>query len=151
MTFHFNDGGRVAAGFTGKRDAGDCAARAIAIATGKPYQEVYAELFRRGREYWGQVYISAPKTVARQASPRGGVLDDIYGPYLEDLGWQWVSTFKRVGLPCEVHLRANELPSGRLIARVSRHLVAVIDGVIHDTYDPSNNGTRSVYGYWRQQ
>jgi hypothetical protein len=24
----------------------------------------------------------------------------------------------------------------------------VIDGVIHDTFDPSRGGTRCVYGYW---
>ena len=23
------------------------------------------------------------------------------------------------------------------------------DGVVHDTYDPSRDGTRCVYGYWR--
>jgi hypothetical protein len=32
---------------------------------------------------------------------------------------------------------------------VSRHAVAVIDGVIHDTYDCSRGGKRCVYGYWR--
>ena len=39
---------------------------------------------------------------------------------------------------------------GRLIVAVSRHYCAVIDGVIHDLYDPSRNGTRCVYGYWKQ-
>jgi len=33
---------------------------------------------------------------------------------------------------------------------VWRHLTAVIDGVIHDTHDPSRDGTRSVYGYYSQ-
>lgn len=42
-----------------------------------------------------------------------------------------------------------ELPSGRLIVAVSRHLCAVIDGVIHDTFDPSRDGTRCVYGYFQ--
>ena len=49
---------------------------------------------------------------------------------------------------CTVHLRADELPAGRIIASLSRHVVAVIDGVIHDIYDPSRDGTRCVYGYW---
>jgi hypothetical protein len=31
----------------------------------------------------------------------------------------------------------------------SRHLVAVIDGVIHDTHDCSRDGTRCVYGYFQ--
>jgi hypothetical protein len=53
-----------------------------------------------------------------------------------------------VGSGCKVHLRADELPSGRLIVRVSHHFAAVIDGVIHDTHDCSRGGTRCVYGYW---
>lgn len=43
----------------------------------------------------------------------------------------------------------NELPPGRLVVSVSKHLTAVVDGVIHDRYDPSRDGTRCVYGYWR--
>jgi hypothetical protein len=54
MTFKFNDGGRAAAGFKGK--AVDCVCRAIAIATGKPYAEVYSELsalrWNTWRAYW---------------------------------------------------------------------------------------------------
>lgn len=49
-----------------------------------------------------------------------------------------------------VHLRDGELPMGRLIVSVSRHLVAVIDGVIYDTHNCSRNGTRCVYGFWKQ-
>ncbi len=71
----------------------------------------------------------------------------IYQPYLEDLGWWWKPTM-RIGSGCTVHLRADELPSGTVICKVSKHLVAVIDGVIHDTHDPSRDGTRCVYGYF---
>ena len=39
-------------------------------------------------------------------------------------------------------------PPGRLIVSVSRHLCAVIDGVLYDTHDCSRSGTRCVYGYW---
>ena len=53
-----------------------------------------------------------------------------------------------IGSGCKVHLRADELPSGRLIVSVSKHLTAVIDGVIHDNHDPSRDGTRCVYGYF---
>jgi hypothetical protein len=67
--------------------------------------------------------------------------------YIESLGWQWTPMMK-IGSGCKVHLRADELPSGRIIARVTKHLVAVIDGVIHDTHDCSRGGTRCVYGYW---
>lgn len=54
----------------------------------------------------------------------------------------------QIGQGCEVHLRADELPPGRLIVSVSKHVTAVINGVIHDTHDPSRDGTRCVCGYF---
>jgi hypothetical protein len=42
------------------------------------------------------------------------------------------------------------LPPGRLIVSVNGHLVALIDGVIHDTYDSGGAGKRPVQGYWSQ-
>jgi hypothetical protein len=77
MDFVFHDGGRAAAGFTGK--TGDCITRSIAIATGKTYQEV---------------------------------------------------------------------PAGPLLVKVSRHLTAVIDGVLYDTHNCSRDERRCVYGYF---
>jgi hypothetical protein len=68
--------------------------------------------------------------------------------YLKSLGWVWVPTMQ-VGSGCTVHLRADELPTGTIVARVSRHYCTVIDGVIHDTHDYSRGGTRCVYGYWK--
>jgi hypothetical protein len=66
---------------------------------------------------------------------------------MENLGWTWVPTMK-IGSGCKVHLKKEELPSGSLVVSVSKHLAAVIDGVIHDNHDPARNGTRCVYGYW---
>jgi len=54
----------------------------------------------------------------------------------------------KIGSGCTVHLKKDELPKGRVIASLSKHLVAVIDGIIYDTYDCSQNGTRCVYGYY---
>jgi hypothetical protein len=54
----------------------------------------------------------------------------------------------RIGSGCKVHLAKDELPNGRLIVRVSKHITAVINGVIHDTHDFSRDGTRCVYGYF---
>jgi hypothetical protein len=83
----------------------------------------------------------------RSTTPRNGVYKEIHGPYIAALGWMWVPTMS-VGSGCTVHLRADEFPAGRLIVKVSHHLVAVIDGVIHDTHDCSRGGNRCVYGYW---
>jgi hypothetical protein len=140
-TWQYNDGGRAAAGFRGK--AGDCVTRAVAIATGKSYQEVYDELNaigqreRRSAKWRGK------------SSPRIGIYRPTIRRYLEHLGWVWTPTMQ-IGQGCTVHLKADELPRGRLIVSVSRHLCAVIDGVVHDTFDPSREGTRCVYGYWQE-
>jgi hypothetical protein len=47
--FVMDDGGRAAAGYKGQ--TGDCVCRSIAIATGKPYQEVYDALWSEIREH----------------------------------------------------------------------------------------------------
>jgi hypothetical protein len=143
-----DDGGRHAAGFKGA--TGDCVVRAIAIAGELRYAEVYDALHRAAladpwvrRKLERRYGARAPV----HASPRAGVQRRVYDRYLFDHGWTWTPTMK-VGQGCTVHLRADELPGGRLVVRVSRHMCAVIDGVIHDTHDPSRAGTRCVYGYW---
>lgn len=131
----YDDGGRLEAGFKG--EAGDCVARAIAIVTGRDYREVYNELAER------QAKVSGVR------SARNGISKDVRKAYVKELGFDWTPTMK-VGQGTTVHLRADELPQGRLIVAVSKHVVAVIDGVIHDTHDPSRGGTRAVYGYHNQ-
>lgn len=136
--FNKNDGGRAAAGFEGT--TGDCVVRAIAIATGKPYQEVYDAMFEGSRHL--------KLLRERGKSPREGVSRKVYDKYLKALGWTWVPTMQ-IGSGCKVHLKSDELPKGTIIARLSRHVCAVIDGVVQDTYNPSREGTRCVYGYYK--
>ena len=139
MKFQFNDGGRAAAGYKGQ--AGDCAVRAIAIATGKPYQEVYDAI---------NVLALNERTGTRKrgkSNARTGVFKQTFRKYMTSLGWTWTPTMA-IGSGCKVHLRDGELPMGRLAVCVSRHYVAVIDGVINDTYDDQRGGTRCVYGYF---
>lgn len=139
--FIFDDGGRAAAGYKGS--AGDCVVRAIAIATQKPYQEIYDTINAHAKTE------RLTKRRRTRSSARNGVHKPTSRRYLELLGWTWTPTMQ-IGSGCKVHLRADQLPSGRLIVSVSKHITAVIDGVIHDTYDPSRDGTRCVYGYWRE-
>lgn len=152
MSFEFvqDDGGRSAAGFKGR--TGDCVARAIAIATGLDYREVYDELSRRQKEF-SKGRSRKAKAARGKSSAREGVFREVYQSYLADLGWEWVATMK-IGSGCQVHLRPEELGegrTGRIIARLSKHICAVVDGAIHDTYDPSREGTRCVYGYFREK
>lgn len=140
MKFQYNDGGRLTAGYKG--EAGDCVTRAIAIATGKPYQEVYDAI--------NSISTKHERTKRRgKSSARTGVFKTTQRRYMESIGWKWTPTMQ-IGSGCKVHLRDGELPMGRIIASVSRHAVAVIDGVLNDTHDHSRNGNRCVYGYWRQ-
>ncbi len=153
MDFCYNDGGRASAGFKGA--AGDCVARAIAIASGKSYAEIYAVLAsgtgaQRASKVRGK----------RSASARNGVnvKRKWFKDYMTTLGFRWIPTMK-IGSGCTVHLLKDELPMGSLVVLVSKHYTAVIDGVIHDTYNPTREtilveqgkqrmSHRCVYGYW---
>ena len=138
-----NDGGRAEAGFKGT--ARDCVCRAIAIATNTPYKGVYREL-----ESLGLDDAKRRGKKGRKCHPRTGVGRRIYEPYLLSRGWSWTPTMG-IGTGCRVHLRKDELPSGTIIVRLSRHLATVIDGELHDTYDSSRDGSRCVYGYFSKQ
>lgn len=133
MKWVFNDGGREEAGFKG--EAEDCVCRAIAIAAERPYKEVYDELAAANKESGGK------------KSARNGIPKKVIRKYLTDRGWTWTPTMK-IGQGCKVHLTPEELPSGRIICSVSKHLCAVLDGVLHDTHDCSREGKRCVYGYY---
>ena len=149
MKFVHNDGGRVAAGFKG--NTADCVVRAIAIATGLPYSQVYDELTEHITSFVDGRSKAAKRLKARgKTSPRNGVSKHVYRPYLARLGWEFIPTMG-FGTGCQVHLRPDELPTGRIIVRLSRHLAAVIDGVLHDTHDCTRAGTRCVYGYYRKR
>lgn len=137
MPWVFNDGGREAAGFKGR--TGDCVTRALTIAEAEDYRVVYDELFYLGKQMGVKRH---------NGSPRDGVPRKVYDDWLRHRGWVWVPTMG-IGTGTRVHLAQGELPDGRLVVRLTRHLSAVIDGVIHDTHDPSRDGTRAVYGYWR--
>lgn len=139
----YDDGGRAAAGYQGT--ANDCVTRAIAIAAQLPYQQVYDlvnELSKRERPE-----LATRRMGNKRSSARTGVYKATTNRVLSHLGWRKHPTMA-IGQGCKVHLAAVELPPGRLIVQVSKHLVAVIDGVVHDTHDPSRDGTRCVYSYW---
>ena len=141
--FVSNDGGRKAAGYKGK--AGDCVCRAIAIAAQLPYQQVYDRL-AEGNATQRRSRSTGKK---RHRSARNGIMTKRkwFKDYMLELGFVWTPTMQ-IGSGCQVHLKADELPSGRLVCNVSKHCVAVINGVLNDTHDCSRKGKRCVYGYW---
>lgn len=152
LAFCFDDGGRAAAGFTGP--ARDCVARSIAIAAELPYAKVYKALAKGMGAQRGSM----------GASARNGVTTTRvwFKRYMASLGFTWVPTMQ-VGSGCKVHLLRGEIPdTGRLVVAVSKHYTAVINGVIHDAFNPSRTVIyqdeqgrrmthRCVYGYWVKQ
>jgi len=139
MRFQYNDGGRKEAGYKGVTS--DCVVRAIAIVANLPYQKVYDDINLLAKDE------RITKKRIKKSSSNSGVYKCTYTKYLTKLGFKWVPTMF-IGKGCQVHLKENELPKGRLIVRLSKHLTSVIDGVIHDIYNPDREGTRCVYGYY---
>ena len=148
LELKIDDGGRANAGYKGM--AGDCVVRSIAIAANLSYKKVYEDLYQAN-----EIFRTTSKTkLARSLnqkndSPRTGTHRVVLKKYLLQLGWKWTPTMF-VGQGCKVHLKKDELPNGTLIVSCSKHITVVKDGILHDTYDCSRNGTRCVYGYWTQ-
>lgn len=143
IKYVMNDGGRADSGYKGQ--VGDCVLRSIVIASGKNYKEVRKELMDRARS-----------KRCKSVSVFRGVAKKVYHDYIINLGFEWTPTMT-IGSGCKVHLKEDELPSGNLIVRLSKHLTAVIDGVVNDIYDPNykvdfdgNPQARCVYGYYRK-
>lgn len=127
MNFVYSDGGRASAGYKGT--AGDCGARAMAIALGLDYKTVYKELAQANADH------------GRAKSARNGMNKDIYSEVLKRHGWAWKPAPKFVGRKA----RCSDMPAGVVIAKQAHHFVAVIDGVPHDIWDCTH---KMVYGYW---
>lgn len=132
----WTDGGRAAAGYGTGTDARDCVARAMAVAMALDYREAYEMLATRSQE------------LGFGRTARDGVPSSVYKTLWSDLAWVWRPTM-HIGSGTTVHLRVGEIPDeGRAIVRLSRHLTALVDGVVWDNHDPSRGGTRCVYGFW---
>lgn len=130
LDFRYNDGGRSK--YFRAADVRDCVVRATAIASGRDYKEVY-NLYKK----------------VSGKTPRNGVDRKYCRQVIEMLGGKWTPCMK-IGTGCKVHLMKDEIPmTGRVIVSLSRHLCAIVDGVINDTYNPSRDGERCVYGYWK--
>ena len=90
MKYNYNDGGREKAGYKG--NARDCVTRAIAIASGLPYKQVYKDINSLATE------------MRVECGARTGVPKKVYAKYLRELGFEWVPTM-RIGSGCKVHRR----------------------------------------------
>ncbi len=129
MEFIWDDGGRADSGYVGL--TGDCVTRAIAIATGTCYRDVYRVLGERSLR-----------------TPRNGVMSLVSDDYLTSLGWT-----RRPGH--DARFVPDVLPKGAVIVHLnelnrhrSGHFCAVIDHVIYDTWNPSDDDGFIISAYW---
>ncbi len=128
MGFVWDDGGRAACGFVGL--TGDCVPRAIAIATGVRYRDVYDTLGSQCAK-----------------SPRHGVDTETAATFLRERYWNQTIGFDR---PFEL----DDLPMGVVIVHIakannrSQHFCTMVDRIIHDTWDPSDDDDYLVKSYW---
>jgi hypothetical protein len=161
MDYIYDDGGRADAGFEGydsllDRDS-DCVCRSIAIAAELPYQKVYDRLAEESATRHRRDGYTHPPIRVDWCWER---TKKWFKNYMSELGFVWTDTppeDKKISGRHDrfpIHLRADELPSGRLVCELvygRSRSVAVIDGVIYDTADPNAvvRFHRGVYGYWK--
>lgn len=129
MSFRWNDGGRAAAGFTGF--CGDCVTRSIAIGTGLSYRTVYEQL--------GD---------AANKTPRNGLSTDIAKAYLAQAHWVF-DQFDEIEFdPVSFSRGVFIVHLVNVQSRRAGHLSCVIDGVVHDTWNPADDESYRLRGVW---
>ena len=126
----YDDGGRAKSGRKGV--AGDCGCRAMAIATGIPYDECYKLLSRANHQAGGK------------RSARNGVYKWVYEEVLQDIGWVWCKAPKFEGRKAYHY----DMPEEAVIGRMAGHYCAIINGVVHDSWDSTR---KMIYGYWKKK
>jgi len=147
MPWTYDDGGFSGSGLTKhRRKHGNGVVAAIAIAEQRRYQEVYYELRTRQFDFCWRA--RSKKKQEHSGDPHHGVFVEVFRPYLIERGWEWTPTMT-VGSGVTMHLDYEEIPDLPVfLARISKSLVAVVNGVAHCTHDPSRDGARALYGYF---
>lgn len=118
---------------------GGCVARAITIATGLPYKEVYATL-----EILGQLEGTEGAPVRgryRRSHPLRGMKPDTHKRYLDSLGWEYIAVPVGMLLDLMPHV-------GTIIIHFKGHLATAIDGVLYDNWDSRK---KMIRGYFRKR
>ena len=110
----------------GKRHVGDCVIRAIAVATGKPWLNVYDELYLLGRDTYDMM--SGNET---------------WGLYLYRMGFDPFLLPDACPECVTVREFARRFPEGSYIVGTGSHAVAIVDGDWFDTWDSGD--TRPKY------
>lgn len=114
VDYKYNDGGRSESGFKGNR-ASDCVVRATAIITQTEYREMYDD------------YAYINKKTHGKRTARGGMPVDVSSQVLKVLGFERAKAFPTITETYEQY--------GDCLIFIPRHALAVVNGVVHDTWD----------------
>jgi hypothetical protein len=125
----FSDGGRSKS--RRPRQKNDCTVVALANATGADYDTCYDTLAKAGRKCSRGFSFRVWAKTAR-----------FEGWSFREMSFPAVKGMRRVN-PASFALKHTE---GRFILKVSKHVMACVDGVIVDAYRSA--GDRCVYGAW---
>ena len=92
IEFQYNDGGRKNAGWKGT--GGDCVARAVAIASGLPYQEVYDRLAEGNATQRKTKYNQKKRGPGQGRTALNGINTKRkwFRDYMAELGFDWTPT-----------------------------------------------------------
>lgn len=129
IDYAYNDGGRARAGY--KTPANDCAVRAIAILTRKPYAHIYIRMAAAMRRAG---YPNSADDCHKH--PRPGLKPAITAPQV-----QYIVTASYGIRP--TNLGRGRLPTyteawllhGDCLVGTATHVAAITDGTLHDTFD----------------
>ena len=138
IQFEADDGGRQEAGYKGL--TGDCVIRSIAITSGIPYKTVYKELSERQDKFHQELHPNSHYFgTLKKKSVRSGVYTSVWMDYVEELGYKQI--------PVDSGITSwDDIPkTGKLLIRVPQHLSCVVDGVIHDTWDPFGKHIKNIF------
>ncbi len=128
MNFVKTDGGRKAAGYkTTTPYQNDCVVRSISIAINEDYRTVFVELMELGLEMGGYPNFNP-----------------VWQRYLTFKGWV-KNKCPRDKNNKLIKLRDWKVFPSRAVVLNSRHLTAIVDGAVHDTWDCRY---RPVNSYW---
>ena len=130
-SFISNDGGRSLS----KRpnESRDCSVRALAIATNSDYDAIYDLLHSYGRKKnTGFKFRSFIEKIK----------------FVNGYSFVWISFPARKGEKrMTISNFCENFNSGTYIVRTARHVIAIIDGVVNDSWMQRDN--RCVYGCWK--
>lgn len=100
------------------KQANDCVVRAIAIATQRSWQDVYADLCKQGRRM-----CDMPSS------------NSVWGTFLKEEGFRQFLLPESCASCVTVRAFCDRYPEGIFIIGTGNHAVAVIDGDYYDSWD----------------